>query len=268
VATGNEEVAFAGKQPTRAVAFSPDGKHLAIAEADGTVVLRDVTTGKPDRQFSAKGGVKALAFSPDGRRLATGGADGAVLWDLTRDETPLPKDFKLAEKDLPALWADLARDDGGKAYAAARMLRADPARAVPFLQERLKVKPASADEKKLKQLLADLDADEFQTREAATKELGQFGQAAEAAMRQALTASPSPEVKRRLERLLQPLDREGKVLTAEQQRDVRAVRVLEQAGTPEARKLLEALTKSSPGWWATQEAKEALERLARRGKKP
>jgi hypothetical protein len=38
-----------------------------------------------------------------------------------------------------------------------------------------------------------------------------------------------------------------------QQRDVRAVRVLEQAGTPEPRKRLESLTIESPGWWVTHE---------------
>jgi hypothetical protein len=58
------------------------------------------------------------------------------------------------------------------------------------------------------------------------------------------------------------------VLTPEQQRDVRAVRVLEQAGTPEAKRLLEALSKGPSGWWVTQEAKEAVQRLAGRGAKP
>jgi hypothetical protein len=48
---------------------------------------------------------------------------------------------------------------------------------------------------------------------------------------------------------------------------VRAVRVLEQAGTPEARALLQSLTKESPGWWVTQEATAALERLKQREKK-
>ena len=76
------------------------------------------------------------------------------------------------------------------------------------------------------------------------------------------------EAKVRLQRLLQPLGRDGQGLTAEQQRDVRAVRVLEQAGTPDARKLLEALAKESVGWWVAQEAKAALQRLAGRGAKP
>ena len=52
-------------------------------------------------------------------------------------------------------------------------------------------------------------------------------------------------------------------LTPEQSRDLLAVRVLEGVGTPEARKALESLVRDSPGWWVTQEAKAALERLGK-----
>jgi RNA polymerase sigma factor (sigma-70 family) len=264
-ATGQEKRAFAGAEPIVTLAFSPDGRRIATAGGKG-VVLWDVATGKQDRKFGARGAVTAVAFSPDGTRLATAGPAGAIVWNLARDEKPLPKGFKLAEKDLPSLWADLASDDGGKAYAAARMLRADPSRSVPFLQGRLKPKGERPEQKKLKQLIAGLDSDEFEKREAATRELEKLGQAAETALRDALAAGPSLEAKRRLEHLLKQLGGEGQALTAEQQRDVRAVRVLEQAATPEARMLLEALVKESPGWWVAQEAKEAVERLTKRAK--
>jgi hypothetical protein len=59
----------------------------------------------------------------------------------------------------------------------------------------------------------------------------------------------------------------GKGLIAEQQRDVRAVRVVEQMGTTQAKDLLEAVSKQS-AWWVSQEAREALQRLARRGARP
>jgi HEAT repeat protein len=189
-----------------------------------------------------------------------------VVWDLTRDEKPLPKDLKLTEKEMASLWDDLASDQGGKAYAALRMLRADPTRSVPFLKDRLKPRDPGVDEKKVKQLIADLDADDFETREKATNELEKLGKLAEPLMRAALAGEASLEVKRRLERVLKPLGAE--VLTPERQRDVRAVRALEQAGTPEAKALLEALAKESPGWWVTREAKAALERLAQRDRKP
>ncbi len=267
VVTGKETESFENKETVKALAFSADGKRVATGGAGGTVLLWDAA-GKQERQFFAGGALEGLAFSPQGKRLATAGADGAVLWDLTRDEKPLPADFKLAEKDLPRLWADLASEDGGKVYAAARQLRADPARSLPFLQTHLKSKAAGPDQKKLKKLIADLDSDEFKTREAASKELEKLGAVAESAMRDALAAGPSLEVKRRLEGLLKLLGGEGKALTAQQQRDVRAVRLLEQVGTPQAKKLLEGLSKESPGWWVMQEAKAALERLAKRDKKP
>jgi RNA polymerase sigma factor (sigma-70 family) len=264
IATGKETTGFENKETVNAVAVSPDGKRLATAGAGGTILLWD-PTGRQERPFSAGGPIAALAFSPDGKRLATAGANGVLLWDLTRDEKPLPPDFKLSAKDLDARWADLARDDGGKVYAAVRLLRADPARSVPFLQKRLAPKDDGPDPKKVKQLIADLDSDEFDKRDAATKELERLGHAVESQLRDALAANPSLELTRRVERLLKRLEEQRQSLTAEQQRDVRAVRVLEQVATPEARKLLQALSKKGAGWWVEREAKEALGRLTNLG---
>jgi hypothetical protein len=118
----------------------------------------------------------------------------------------------------------------------------------------------------MKQLIADLDADDFATRESASKELEKLGKSAEGPIREAMAAGPPLEAEKRLEQLLKLLGEEWP-LSAEQQRDVRAVRALEQTGTPEARKLLESLTKESPGWWVAQQASAALERLKQREKK-
>jgi RNA polymerase sigma factor (sigma-70 family) len=269
VTNGKQGTAFEGKETIRAFTLSANGKRAATAGKSGEVLLWDVASGKQERRFTAgKGAMHAQAFSPDGKRLATVGEDGAVIWDLTRDDKPLPKDLKLTAKELDGLWTDLASDDGGNVYGAARLLRADPARAVPFLQERLKPQPDGPAEKKLKQLIADLDDDEFDKREAATKELEKLGKEAMPALRTALAARPSADVKARLERLLKPLGSADPALTTEQMRQVRAVRVLEQAGTPEAKKLLEALTMDAPGWWVAREAREALRRLSPPDKKP
>jgi dipeptidyl aminopeptidase/acylaminoacyl peptidase len=261
LATGRELRQVEAQDAVRCVAFSPDGKTLALAGADKAVRLCEVATGKEARRFGGlQGKISGLAFSPDGKRLVTaGGEGGAIVWDLTRDEKPLPKDLKLTAKELDALWADLAGDDARKTYAAVRQLRAATADSVPFLRDRLKPRPATADEKKIAALIADLDNDSFDVREKATKDLQELGKTAEPALRRAMAASPSAEARARMEKLLAKLGDAG--LTPEQGRDLLAVRALEGAGTPEARKVLESLVRESPGWWVTKEAKAALERL-------
>ena len=67
------------------VDFSPGGKILASASADGTIRLWNVTTG---RQFGepltgGTGEVNSVAFSPNGRVLASGSDDRAIrLWNV------------------------------------------------------------------------------------------------------------------------------------------------------------------------------------------
>jgi len=67
------------------VAWSPNGKHLALGYADGSVQVRNATTGKID--FTVRGHsdhVWALAWSRDGKRLASASWDHSVqVWDAT-----------------------------------------------------------------------------------------------------------------------------------------------------------------------------------------
>ncbi len=66
------------------VVYSPDGKLIATASADGTARLWDATTGNALEVIHLDGAAEAVAFSPDSKLLAVGGRDITVrLWDVT-----------------------------------------------------------------------------------------------------------------------------------------------------------------------------------------
>jgi hypothetical protein len=111
-------------------------------------------------------------------------------------------------------------------------------------------------------LIADLDADAFKIRERASQELEELEEIAGPALERTLAGKPSPEVRRRLNELLRKLS--PPVLSPEHLRTIRAVAVLEDTNTPQARELLRALSESAPAARLTQEAKASLERLAKR----
>src|SRR6266699_4948815 len=68
-----------------AVAWSPDGKRLALGYADGSVQIRDATTGKIDFTVQGHTGhIWTVAWSPDGKRLASASWDHTVqVWDTS-----------------------------------------------------------------------------------------------------------------------------------------------------------------------------------------
>ena len=183
------------------------------------------------------------------------------VWDLTSDSDG--KRELLRPSDLEACWTDLANNDATRARKAIWRLAAAPAQAVAHFRKHLRPVPAG-DEQRIAGFIADIDSDEFAVRDRAAKELEKLGEAATAACRKTLEGQPSPEVRRRLEALLrQQADRVWD-FTGERLRTLRALEVLELAGTPEARQLLMKLAGGLPDAWQTREAKAAMGRLEKR----
>ncbi|MGI5282561.1 caspase, EACC1-associated type [Nonomuraea polychroma] len=70
------------------VAFSPDGRMIAVTSSTGVTLLDVLTPAKPDSLATLTapdgGGVRSVAFSQDGQNLATASSTGALhLWNIT-----------------------------------------------------------------------------------------------------------------------------------------------------------------------------------------
>lgn len=235
---------------------SPDGRLVAVAEKfSGTVRLIELASGKVRAEFLGhRFGVHALAFAPDGQTLASGGKDQVVfLWDVTGAKT-MPE----TKTDLAAWWTDLASENAQRAAAAIASFLHKPEISTAFIQDKLRPEKA-IDEKHLTQWIADLDADAFETRESASRELIRLSNRVEGRLRQELKKRPTLEVRRRIEIVLETID--ANELPPETLRELRAMEVLEHIGTPQARRVLEALSKGAAEARQTREAKAVLRRL-------
>jgi hypothetical protein len=97
-------------------------------------------------------------------------------------------------------------------------------------------------------------------REKASADLDKAGARALSALTKALANPPSLEARRRIERLLARLDPAD--VPVEDLVAMRGVQALEYIGTPEARRLLEDLSRNAAGR-LTEEASQAVQRLAK-----
>jgi hypothetical protein len=166
----------------------------------------------------------------------------------------------LSTAQMADCWANLAADDFDEASEARCWLTRAPGadrQTVPFLKGQLSPVPP-ADTKRLELLIAQLNDDAFQTREKAQRELEVMGDSASAILQRTLEAKPSAEVRRRIEGILDKV----RPLSREQRQYLRAIDVLEQLATPDAKALLRALSEGAPGTRVTGAAQEALDRLA------
>jgi WD40 repeat protein len=259
-----------------ALAFSPDGKTLASGSGDTTVLLWDVPrahlnglwqqlAGSPEEAALA---MKTLAGNPQGtvpflaqllRRAATQEAP------YTRLITALEEDrFEVRENASHRLEAAGMEADLAVRLALEEELPAETRRRLQAVVEKL----ASAQTAEVMQRLKDLEEVRI---EEAVRWLQSLGPAAEPGLRRALELYPWPStpgphdsllrtriiLQRTLERLK---DSTGAVMPLFPAAVVRAVSVLEQIGTADARKVLEELAAGEGGGVVKRQARLMLER--------
>jgi hypothetical protein len=247
------------------VAFSPDGRSVAVAGAEG-ISFWDLTTGKqyagyrvPGEQMGRGYCANGIRYFPDGSRLVTAHADTtALIWEApARPKAARPLD----EKGRAAAWGDLASADGAKGWAAVWALADDPG-AAAFLRDRMRP-PPPLPAKEIDRLLADLDSDDFATRTAAVAKLEAAGEGVVGPLREALRRELSAEQRAAVGRLLAAQEVGPGPPAGDRLRVVRVVAALELGSTVDARKALAELAAGPADALATREARRALERLAR-----
>lgn len=102
---------------TLAVAYSPDGKWIAVGGKDKTVSILDAKTKEILREISGHNGmIFRMVFTPDSKSLLTSSSDGTVrLWDIS-DSRQLAS-FKVHGDQLEMV-RSLAVSPNGKRLAA------------------------------------------------------------------------------------------------------------------------------------------------------
>jgi WD40 repeat protein len=262
-ATGQQRWLLKDVGNANSLAFSPDGRILAIANAgkhpggQRVVRLLDAFTGKEFHRFTGHtGNVYRLAWSPDGRRLVSAGHDAsALVWEVTADIRAKLPTAALGPDEGRAAVAQLAAGNGSQAYQQMARLAASPASGAAALRE--VVRPVTApDADVVAGLIRELDSPQFTVREKAAGRLAAFGEGVEGLLRKALEGKPSAEVRGRIEKLL------AEVTPPDHRvRQGRALEVLERMGHEDARRLLAELAAGADGAWLTREAKASLARL-------
>lgn len=143
VATGKVIFDVHADSAFESLAWSPDGKHVALGGRDNAIRIWDVDERTETRILGHEGWVTALAWTPDGKTLVSGSADRSIrLWQgdkLTKklegtkgfvQRIVLDKDGKLAavlsDDSMLALWDLHEGKERSSRHAAANAIAFSP----------------------------------------------------------------------------------------------------------------------------------------------
>ena len=207
--------------------------------------------------------ITGLSFSPDGSRLFVAYGKGICeCWDVSkihaRQGTPWAKKDKYRDP-----WDRLGAD-AKTAGTTMEFLREMPEYTAKLIAENLKpaLAPKEAD---AAAWLADLNHVDYARRAKAYARLEPHAEALHDRLKRELDDATDAEAIGSLRKLIDRAERDHR--PADGVRTSRALELLEELGTPEAKAVLEGLTKGVPKAKRTIDAKEALERLNAREKR-
>jgi WD40 repeat protein len=240
------------------LAFSPDGRLLALADPSG-IRLIEIASRKELLSLVGKnlqGTPFCLALSPNGREIVAAGNGGAILfWSLVSVALQ-QNNQEASNKEMLVLWEDLASRDAPRAFRAIRSFVAFGEASVTFLRIHLTRRPL--DEDGLRRLVLGLASDDSSKREYSLE--AAQGSAHDPALWELIKRSGDQEVKARGEEIAgkakSPL-----ISSIEELRRSRAVWALELLRAVDA---LREVASGPEQARQSQEAKCALERLGLR----
>lgn len=131
--------------------------------------------------------------------------------------------------------------------------------ALALLRRKMKPAAAAPSDEELKRLASQLDSPRFAEREAAATTLRAAGKAVVPVLQDLLKRGPSPELRQRAKKIIDDID--GPDLPATDLHSVRALEVLENLNSPDARALLRTLAKGRADARLTRDAKAVLARM-------
>ena len=242
----------------KSLAVSSDWRLAALGADGGECSILDLSSGKQVCSIDTRhGGIAGLAFRFDNRQLLSQDKAGwCLVWNLPPVKLGEPT---LAQSDEQRAWEELAGADAARARVWMRRWVATGNPAIAFLGKHVEAE-AGIPEIRVRELIQQLGSDRFREREESQRRLAELGEPIVNVLRKEADRSTDTEIQERLRRLIDHPGQRVPLPTGKAIQVLRTIEVLEQIGTPTARKVVERLSKGAEGFPATQEARAALRR--------